>query len=89
MDVTTRKNLKLFITSGIFSIISLNLYTPFAVKFLQRLGGDEFYISLFNSLPGFIGILASIFGGGVLSPIKGCPGSKCITRNVVSYIHSS
>lgn len=57
-----RQNFRLFILSGIFNIISLNLYSPFAVKFLQRLGGDEFHISLLNSLPGLMGILFSLPG---------------------------
>lgn len=57
-----RKNLKLFIVSGVFSAVMLSLYTPFTVKYLQRLGGDEFYISLLNSLPGLIGIISSLPG---------------------------
>jgi len=40
----------------------LNLYHPFAVKFLLRLGGDEFHISLLNSLPGLVGVMVSLPG---------------------------
>jgi hypothetical protein len=58
----SKKNLQLFILCGIFNTISLNLYQPFTVKFLQRLGGDEFHISLLNSLPGLMGIIFSLPG---------------------------
>lgn len=62
MQKTDKKNLNLFILSGIFNTIMLNLYNPFIVKFLQRLGGDEFHISLLNSLPGMIGVICSLPG---------------------------
>lgn len=62
MQKTEQSNLRLFILNGIFSTVMLNLYNPFMVKFLERLGGDEFHISLLNSLPGFVGILASLPG---------------------------
>ena len=62
MKNTAKLNLQFFILSGIFNTIMLNLYNPFIVKFLQRLGGDEFHISLLNSLPGFVGVLSSLPG---------------------------
>lgn len=62
MRKNIRSNLKYFILSGVFNTIMLNLYNPFAVKFLQRIGGDEFHISLQNALPGFIGIISSLPG---------------------------
>lgn len=62
MGRSERRNLHLFVLSGIFSTIMLNLYNPFIVKFLQRSGGDEFHISLLDSLPGLIGILSSLPG---------------------------
>ena len=64
MQTTEQKNrnLKFFILSGIFNTLMLNLYNPFMIKFLQRLGGNEFHISLYNSLPGLAGILSSLPG---------------------------
>lgn len=55
-------NLRYFILSGVFYTIMLNLYNPFAVKFLERLGGDSFHISLLSSLPGMMGIISSLPG---------------------------
>lgn len=62
MGGTERRNFRLFILSGIFSTIMLNLYNPFIVKFLQRMGGNEFHISLLDSLPGLLGIMSSLPG---------------------------
>lgn len=47
-------NLRYFIIYGMIYEISLRLYNPYQVKFLERIGGDEFHISLFNSMPGLI-----------------------------------
>ena len=62
MQRTERSNLRYFILSGVFYTVMLNLYNPFIVKFLQRLGGNEFHIALLNSLPGFAGVLSSLPG---------------------------
>lgn len=54
--------LKRFILYGVLFEVMTNFYKPFAVKFLERIGGDELAMSLFNSLPGFITVLAVIPG---------------------------
>ncbi len=54
--------LKLFISYGIIYEIMGNFYKPFAVKFLERIGGGEWAMSLFNSLPGLITLFAVIPG---------------------------
>jgi Na+/melibiose symporter-like transporter len=47
-------NLKYFILYGMIYEFAIRLYQPYQVKFLERIGGDEFHISLFNSMPGLI-----------------------------------
>ncbi len=47
-------NLKYFILYGMIYEFILRLYQPYQVKFLERIGGNEFHISLFNSMPGLI-----------------------------------
>lgn len=47
-------NLTYFIFYGMIYEFILRLYKPYQVKFLERIGGNEFDISLFNSLPGLI-----------------------------------
>ncbi len=34
----------------------------YAIKFLDRIGGNSFHYSLFNALPGFIAIFVAISG---------------------------
>ena len=70
------KNLKIYIINGILYSIMLNLYSPFAVKFLQRLGGTEFHISLFNALPGLVAVFA-ILPGTIM--VMKCYNKKWIT----------
>lgn len=81
MQKIGQSNLRLFILNGIFNSIMLNLYNPFTVKFLQRLGGDEFHISLLNSLPGMIGIIASL--PGAIYIVK--RSQKTMKRHLVEF----
>lgn len=53
---------KWFILSGVVNAIVASLFGPFTVKFLERLGGTAFHISLFNSLPGLVGVAVSLPG---------------------------
>lgn len=63
IDVSNRtSNEKMFILNGLLAAVVVNLTQPFAVKYLERLGGSAFDISLFNSLPGFVGMAASLIG---------------------------
>lgn len=54
VKTNTIPNLKFFIIYGMIYEFTLRLYKPYQVKFLERIGGDEFHISLFNSMPGLI-----------------------------------
>ncbi len=58
-------NVFTFILYGLLYDMVLNIWKPFGIKFLSRLGGGAGYISLYNALPGivaaFILIPSSIF----------------------------
>jgi len=58
-------NITVFIAYGLLYDVFLNVYRPFAVKFLERIGGTEFHIALFNALPG-LGAALAILPGAIL-----------------------
>ncbi len=60
-------NILLFITYGLVADMGINLYKPFAAKFLERLGGTQVDISLYNSLPGLAAALILIPSAVLLS----------------------
>ena len=51
-----------FIVSGIMAALVNSFYGPFTVKYLERLGGNEFHITMLSSLPGIIGVVVSLPG---------------------------
>lgn len=53
-------NTFIFVMYGLIYDMVVNLHKPFTVKFLERLGGNEFHISLYNSLPGLMAFIALI-----------------------------
>lgn len=53
-------NLRVFITFGILFELMNVFYNPYAMKFLERIGGDEFHISLINSTKGIIMIFTAL-----------------------------
>lgn len=55
-------NLKFYILNGILFTAMSSLSKSYATKFLDRLGGNEFHISLFNALPGLIAVFTIIPG---------------------------
>lgn len=63
----SERNIYIFIIYGLLYDVFLNLYKPFSVKFLERLGGGAFHISLLNSLPGILAVFALIPGSLVIS----------------------
>jgi hypothetical protein len=67
-----------FIWSGVMSATAASLFGPFTVKFLERIGGTEFHISLLNSLPGIVGVAVSLPGALWLAGHKG-KGLKTLT----------
>lgn len=60
-------NIRIFIIYGILFEVMTNMYKPFGAKFLERIGGTDFHITLLNSLPGLITIFALIPGALYLS----------------------
>lgn len=61
-DKLYQHNLKIFIIYSILFQAMERLYKPYAVKFLERIGGSEFHISLYNALPGFMMFLTVFIG---------------------------
>lgn len=61
------RNILIFIGYGLLYDLFINLYKPFSVKFLDRLGGDSFHISLLNSLPGILAVFALIPGSLIIN----------------------
>lgn len=55
-------NITIFIVYGLLYDVFLNIYKPFAVKFLERLGGTDFHIALYNALPGLCAALMLLPG---------------------------
>ncbi len=61
-DKLFKRNLGTFIWYSILFQVMERLYKPYAVKFLERIGGSEFHISLYNALPGFMMFLTVFIG---------------------------
>jgi MFS family permease len=55
-------NIIYYALNGILLTIVVNLYKPFATKFIFRLGGTESHVSLSTSLPGLIAVFVTIPG---------------------------
>ena len=72
-----QQNMYYFITNGILFTLVVNLYKPFAQKFLYRLGGSETHVSLYNSLPGLIALFGII--PGVLYMCKAMSKKKTLS----------
>jgi len=55
-------NIIYYALNGILFNIVVNLYKPFATKFIFRLGGTESHVSLSTSIPGLIAVFVTIPG---------------------------
>ncbi len=60
-------NILNYIVYALLYDVVINMYKPFALKFLERVGGTEFHISLYNSLPAFVAIFALIPGSAFIA----------------------
>lgn len=61
-DKLLANNIKYYVLNGVLYTIVTNLYKPFAQKFIFRLDGTEFHVSLFNALPGMVAAFVIIPG---------------------------
>jgi MFS family permease len=64
---TQDHNIMYYVLNGILFTIVVNLYKPFAAKFIFRLGGTESHVSLSTSLPGLIAVFVTIPGLIIMS----------------------
>ena len=55
-------NVWIFIMYGLLFDMVNNLWRPFAVVFLERLGGTEFHIAMLSSLPGLVAAIVLLPG---------------------------
>jgi MFS family permease len=55
-------NIIYYALNGILFTLVVNLYKPFATKFIFRLGGTESHVALSTSLPGLIAVFVTIPG---------------------------
>lgn len=76
------QNIKYYALNGILFTLVTVLSKGYAIKFLDRLGGDDIHYSLFNALPGFIAIFTTI--PGILMIQRG--KSKRKTLGIFFYI---
>lgn len=85
-----QRNLKYYIFYGIIYELITNLYKPFSVKFLERIGGTEFDISLFNALPGLVMLFALIPGILLLRnlDVKKTTGLMIILSRIFLFLYA-
>ena len=76
------QNIKYYAINGVLFTMVTVLSKGYAIKFLDRLGGEDIHFSLFNALPGFVAIFTTI--PGILFIQKG--KSKRKTLGTFFYI---
>ena len=65
-----KNNLYYYVIYGMIYELSFRLYNPYQVKFLERIGGSDLDISLFNSLPGLIMVFTTLPAILIMKNIK-------------------
>ncbi len=73
-------NLRVYISFGILFELMNTLFNPFAMKYLERIGGTDFDISLFNGLKGLVMVFAVLPGVFLLDRLN---DKKRITGQMV------
>ncbi|MBI9008579.1 MAG: MFS transporter [Tenericutes bacterium] len=62
-------NLRIFIIFGVLFELMNVFYSPYAMKFLERIGGNEFHFSLINSTKGIIMIFTALPAAFIINKI--------------------
>ena len=73
-------NLRIFIIFGVLFELMNVFYNPYAMKFLERIGGNEFHFSLINSAKGIIMIFTALPAAFIINKIV---DKQRITANIV------
>lgn len=73
-------NLRIFIIFGILFELMNVFYNPYAMKFLERIGGNEFHFSLVNSTKGIIMIFTALPAAFIINKIV---DKQKVTANIV------
>ncbi|QLY40742.1 MFS transporter [Hujiaoplasma nucleasis] len=69
MNDKFKSNLRIFIIFGILFELMNVFYNPYAMKFLERIGGNEFHFSLINSTKGIIMIFTALPAAFIMNKI--------------------
>ncbi len=80
MDDKFKYNLRVFIVFGILFELMNVFYNPYAMKFLERIGGNEFHFSLINSTKGIIMIFTALPAAFIINKII---DKQKVTSNIV------
>lgn len=75
-----KHNLRVYILFGILFELMNTLFNPYAMKYLERIGGTDFDVSLFNGLKGLVMIFAVLPGVFLLDRLN---DKKRITGQMV------
>ena len=73
-------NLRIFITFGVLFELMNVFYNPYAMKFLERIGGNEFHFSLINSTKGLIMVFTALPAAFIINKII---DKQKVTANIV------
>jgi len=80
MNDKFKYNLRFFIIFGILFELMNVFYNPYAMKFLERIGGNEFHFSLINSTKGIIMIFTTLPAAFIINKIA---DKQKVTANIV------
>ena len=80
MNDKFKSNLRIFIIFGILFELMNVFYNPYAMKFLERIGGNEFHFSLINSTKGIIMIFTALPAAFIIDKVI---DKQKVTANIV------
>ncbi|MBE6012654.1 MAG: MFS transporter [Lachnospiraceae bacterium] len=80
------RNIIIFIIYGLLYDTAINIYKPLAVKYLERLGGSNLQITLYNCLPGFVGAAVLLPGLFYLLKVEKKKAVTCVFIFISRFI---